>query len=47
MIDLQVGLHVFMIVLILGTVWRLTSFHLIATQSPWLQHLGVAMSVQY
>jgi len=47
MLDIQVGLHVFMIVLILGTVWRLTSFHLIAAGSPWLQHLGVAMSLQY
>lgn len=47
MIDIQVGLHVFMIVLILGTVWRLSAFHLVASPSPWLQHLGIAMSLQY
>ena len=47
MVDIQVALHVFAIVLILGTIWRLGSFHLIASSSPWLQHLGVAMSLQY
>jgi len=47
LIDLQVGLHVFLCVLILGTIWRLSQYHLVAAQSPWLQHLGVAMAVQY
>ena len=47
MSDAQVGLHVFMIVLILGTIWRLTGYHLVAQQSDWLKHLGVAMLVQY
>ena len=47
MVDIQVALHVFMIVLILGTVWRLTSFHLVASSSPWLQHLGIAMNLQF
>ena len=47
MVDIQVALHVFMIVVILGTVWRLTAFHLTAAGSPWLQHLGIAMNLQY
>jgi len=46
-IDFQVGLNVFLAVLVLGTVWRLTEYHLIASQTPWLQHLGTAMAVQY
>ena len=47
MIDLQVGLHVFFIVLVLGTLWRVSQFHLMASPNPSLQHLGKAMSVQY
>jgi len=47
MIDAQVALHVFMIVLIVGTLWRIFQVHAMAAGSPWLQHLGMAMSVQY
>ncbi len=47
MIDVQVGLHVFMIVLVFGTLWRLLSFHAMASSNPALQHAGKAMSVQY
>ena len=47
MIDLQVAVHVFACVLVIGTIWRLAEYHLIAAQSPWLSHLGVAMAVQY
>ena len=47
MIDAQVGLHVFMIVLVFGTLWRLLQFHAMASPSPWLSHLGQAMSIQY
>ena len=47
MIDAQVALHVFMIVLVVGTLWRLIQFHAMASPSPWLSHLGMAMSVQY
>jgi hypothetical protein len=46
-IDIQVGLNIFLAVLVLGTVWRLTEYHLIASSSPWLNHLGTAMAVQY
>lgn len=47
MIDLQVGLHVFMIVLIFGTLFRLLEFHAMASPNGALQHLGKAMSIQY
>jgi hypothetical protein len=40
-------LHVFLLVLIGGTLWRLASYHLIAASSPQLNHLGLAMSQQY
>ena len=46
-IDVQVGLHVFMVILIFGTVWRISQFHLMASPNPALQHLGKAMSIQY
>jgi hypothetical protein len=47
MIDLQVALHVFMSVLIIGTVWRLVSYHAAASSNPGVQHVGRAMSIQY
>ena len=47
MIDAQVALHVFMIVLVMGTLWRLLQFHAMASPSPWLHNLGMAMSTQY
>lgn len=47
MLDLQVGLHVFLTVLILGTLWRVLQYHLMASQNPHLQHVGMAMSTQY
>jgi len=46
-IDLQVGAHVFMIILIFGTMWRLLQFHFMASPNTALQHLGKAMSIQY
>jgi hypothetical protein len=39
--------HVFLMVLIAGTLWRLTSYHLIASQQPHFNHLGLAMAQQY
>lgn len=47
MIDLQVGLNIFMAVLVFGTIWRLAEYHLLSAPSPWLVHLGTAMAVQY
>jgi hypothetical protein len=46
-IDLQVGLHVFLVVLVFGTLWRLLSMHAMASGNPALQHAGKAMSIQY
>lgn len=39
--------NVFLAVLVLGTLWRLGSYHLIASQNPSLQHLGKGMASQY
>lgn len=46
-IDVQVGLHVFMIVLVFGTIWRVGQYHLMASPNAHLQHVGMAMSTQY
>jgi hypothetical protein len=46
-VDLQVALHVFMSVLILGTIWRVTQYHLMASPNTGIQHIGKAMSTQY
>lgn len=45
--DGKVLVHVFLAVLIMGTLWRLTSYHLLASDNPHLQHLGQGMSTQY
>lgn len=42
-----VALHIFFAVLILGTLWRLVSFHLMASPNEQVAHLGKAMSLQY
>ena len=47
MLDLTVALHVFMSVLILGTIFRVAQYHLMASSNPGLQHIGKAMSTQY
>ena len=45
--DVKVISHVFLSVLIAGTLWRLVTFHLLASSNPSLAHLGKAMTVQY
>ena len=47
MTDIKVAVHIFLIVLVLGTGWRLTSLHLIAASSTHLNHLGKGMAFQY
>ena len=47
MTDIQIGLHVFMLVLIFGTLWRLLSFHAVASPNTAVAHLGKAMAIQY
>lgn len=45
--DVKVIAHVFLSVLIAGTVWRMVTFHLLASPKVQFQHLGHAMTVQY
>ena len=46
-VDFQVALHVFMSVLVMGTIWRVLQYHLMASPNENMQHLGRAMSTQY
>ena len=39
--------HAFLSVLIAGTLWRMVTYHCLASSSSGLQHLGHAMTVQY
>jgi len=41
------ALNVFLAVLLVGSFWRLLSLHLMASSTPAVQHVGVAMTVQY
>jgi hypothetical protein len=41
------ALNVFLAVLIMGTLWRLASYHLIASKNPAVAHAGKAMAFQY
>lgn len=47
MLRLGAAFHVFTSVLVLGTMWRIVSFHAMASQNPLVQHAGAAMSLQY
>lgn len=46
-VEARIIAHVFLMVLIAGTLWRLASYHLIASPQPHLNHLGLAMAQQY
>lgn len=41
------ALGVFLVVLIVGSAWRLTSYRLAASSRKELQNLGAAMAFQY
>jgi hypothetical protein len=43
----KLGVHIWVSVLIMGTLWRVLTYHLIANQNQSLQHLGRAMAQQY
>ena len=45
--DVKIILHIFLAVLVMGTLWRLTTYHLMASPNVHLQHLGRGMSIQY
>ena len=39
--------QVFLSVLVIGTLWRLASYHLVASDNPSIAHVGKAMGFQY
>lgn len=41
------ALHVFLAVLIMGTLWRLASYHAVASSNDTVAHLGRAMAFQF
>lgn len=41
------AIGVFLVVLIVGTAWRLSTHKLMASPRPWKKNLGAAMSYQY
>jgi len=45
--EIAVIMHIFMSVLIMGTLWRLATYHMIASSNITVQHIGKGMSVQY
>lgn len=44
---IRLGVHIWVSVLILGTMWRLLQYHLVASDNTTWQHLGRAMALQY
>lgn len=46
-VRLGAAAHVFVSVLIMGTLWRILAFHALASSNAQLQHVGAAMSLQY
>lgn len=46
-VRLGAAVHVFVSVLILGTLWRILAYHAMASDNPHLQHVGAAMTTQY
>ena len=44
---LGAAVHVFVSVLILGTLWRILAYHAMASDNVQLQHVGAAMTTQY
>jgi hypothetical protein len=44
---IKLGVHIWVSVLIMGTMWRLVSYHLMASSNPSLVELGKAMATQY
>jgi hypothetical protein len=45
--QLRLGIHIWVSVLIMGTLWRVVSYHLVASPNATANHLGLAMSQQY
>jgi hypothetical protein len=45
--EVKILSHAFLSVLIAGTLWRMVTFHLLASSQEHLVHLGKAMTIQY
>lgn len=45
--SLMSAAQVFLSVLVIGTLWRLLTLHLVASRNDSLSHLGKAMGFQY
>ena len=43
----RLGVHIWVSVLIMGTLWRIVSYHLVASPNATANHLGRAMAQQY
>lgn len=43
----RLGVHIWVSVLIMGTMWRLLQYHLVASDNQTWQHVGRAMALQY
>lgn len=43
----KIGVHIWVSVLIMGTIWRLLTYHALASNNTQLNHAGKAMAVQY
>jgi hypothetical protein len=41
------SLHVFVSVLLIGTLWRIVAYHLLASPHQLAQHAGAGMVTQY
>jgi hypothetical protein len=41
------ALHTFLAVLIVGTMWRLVAYHLMASSNPRVSQVGQGMAFQY
>jgi len=45
--DVKVAMHIFLVVLISGTLWRIGTYHLMASSNAHANRVGRAMSIQY
>ncbi|MHB1595393.1 MAG: hypothetical protein ACYCO9_16420 [Streptosporangiaceae bacterium] len=45
--EIVVALHVFVTVLVCGTLWRISTYHLLASGNSTLESLGKGMAIQY
>lgn len=43
----KLGVHIWVSVLILGTMWRIIQYHFVASDNTSVQHIGRAMALQY